>query len=322
MTRRLTLAAAILLAPAPMTTLAGDPAPAAATTARLTIGDPAPPLAIEKWVRGESIPSFEKGKVYVVEFWATWCGPCVRAMPHLTELSKQHPGVTFVAVTKPDKRNTLDKVEEMVKAKNAQGLMTYTVAWDESKKTHESYMKAADQRGIPCAFVVDKESRIAFIGHPMELGSALEGVVKGAWNTAAAKSTFEAEYEKEASRNAFYDAMGKGDTAKAYAVAASLIDTHFKDDASTLNGIAWTIVDPDGDVKDKNLDIAMRAAKRAAELEPKEPGILDTLARVHFLKGNIAEAIKTQESAISFAQDEEMKADLAKAMAEYQAAKK
>lgn len=36
-------------------------------------GDPAPALKIDKWVKGQPVEAFEKGKVYVVEFWATWC---------------------------------------------------------------------------------------------------------------------------------------------------------------------------------------------------------------------------------------------------------
>lgn len=40
--------------------------------ATLGIGDPAPELSIEKWVRGPQITRFESGSVYLVEFWATW----------------------------------------------------------------------------------------------------------------------------------------------------------------------------------------------------------------------------------------------------------
>lgn len=50
-------------------------------------GDPAPPLKATKWFNGKEVNAFEPGKVYVIEFWATWCGPCVAEMPYVQQLA-------------------------------------------------------------------------------------------------------------------------------------------------------------------------------------------------------------------------------------------
>ncbi|MEM1422742.1 MAG: TlpA disulfide reductase family protein, partial [Planctomycetota bacterium] len=65
----------------------------------LTVGDPAPALTVGQWLKGEPVDAFENGHVYVVEFWATWCGPCIAGMPHLSEVQKEYGDrVTVIGV--------------------------------------------------------------------------------------------------------------------------------------------------------------------------------------------------------------------------------
>ena len=150
------------------------------------LGDPAAPLEIAEWVKGDAVDlAAVKGKkVVVVEFWATWCGPCRTSIPHLTELQKQFQdrGVVFVGVSD----ETAAKVQPFVDGMGEK--MDYTVAIDRDRKTSAGYMGAFGINGIPHAFVVDKEGRIAWHGHPMSgLDKVLEKIAAKTYDLAGEK---------------------------------------------------------------------------------------------------------------------------------------
>jgi thiol-disulfide isomerase/thioredoxin len=159
----------------------------------LKAGDKAPPIKVEKWVKGAPVTKFEPGKIYVVEFWATWCGPCRVSMPHLSEMQAAYKdkGVTFIGtnVWEPTggakyTDETLTKVEDFVKEQG--DVMAYTVAYDGgSKVMADTYMTAAGQNGIPASFLIDKTGKIAWIGHPMYLELPLEALLAGETNPEA-----------------------------------------------------------------------------------------------------------------------------------------
>ena len=86
----------------------------------------------------------------------------------------------------------------------------------------------------------------------------------------------------------------------------------------TLNQVAWTIVDPEGKVEKRDLDLAMKAAQAASDLtDNKDGAILDTLARVYFVKGDKEKAIEIQKKAIASAEGR-MKKELEETLKEYQ----
>ncbi len=167
---------------------------------RLIIGDPAPELRIAEWVRGDPVEKFEVGRAYAVEFWATWCGPCIANFPHLSAVQEKHKDrLTVIGVTSEDRAgNTLEAVRAM--AEKQKDRMRYAVAWDEGRKTTDAYMTAAGQQGIPCAFVIDGEGRIAWIGHPADgaFEKTIAAIIDGTFDAAAAR----AEAAKNANRAA------------------------------------------------------------------------------------------------------------------------
>ncbi len=154
----------------------------------LLVGDPAPEIRVSAYVKGTPISAFAPGTVYVVECWATWCGPCVRSIPHLTALQAAYPQATVlaVAVREPDPEKVRSFVEEKGDA------IGYTVAIDRPPDTeeglgwmHRNWCRAAYESSIPTAFIVDRAGRIAWIGHPMEIDEAFAAVVDGTWDLAA-----------------------------------------------------------------------------------------------------------------------------------------
>jgi thiol-disulfide isomerase/thioredoxin len=331
--------------------------------APLKLGDAAPAFKVDEWVKGEKFESLESGKVHVLEFWATWCGPCITAIPHLTELQKKYPDVRFVGVASSesgtDEAAKLAKVKEFVDGKG--DTMAYRVVYvGDRSKMSRPWMEAAGQSGIPCTFIVDASGRVAWIGHPMSMDKPLEQIVAGKYDVAKAAAEFEqgraAKMAQRAISMAIRTAQQSGDwgpvvdalksglektpsdamrmsavqilagpakrPADAWGIAEEILRNQ-GDDAMAMNQLAWLIVDPQGGVAEPNLEIAMRAAKRACELSKNEDGsMIDTLARVHFAKGDVARAIELQKQALAKAPEGPMKKEMEGTLAEYETALK
>jgi thiol-disulfide isomerase/thioredoxin len=136
-------------------------------------GQPAPEVAV-KTLDGKDVKlSEQKGNVVMMDFWATWCGPCKQSLPHVQELSKDADraakGLKVWAVNSAEDAKT---VEAFVKKNN----YTFTVPL-----AGEDLMKTYMVTGIPATVIVGRDGKVAevFVGFdpnesPAQLKAALD----------------------------------------------------------------------------------------------------------------------------------------------------
>jgi thiol-disulfide isomerase/thioredoxin len=145
------------------------------------VGKPAPLSALGKAVTGKSgavdLAQF-KGKIVVLDFWATWCGPCIQSMPHLNELVaefKDQP-VEFIALS--------DEPAETISGFLKENPIHARVATDVT----QAALKAFGVAGIPTTFIIDRSGVVLHVTHPMSLDAAtLKSAIAGDFKATVAE---------------------------------------------------------------------------------------------------------------------------------------
>jgi len=195
----MTLAAGLVCSLA-LSATAQDSTPAEGAKApakSLSIGDKAPGIKVAKFYNGTPVSEFTPGKTYVMEFWATWCGPCVAQIPHLAKMQDEYKDqdVQFVSTAVWQREDTQALREKAVGdfVTGKDGKMAYTVAIDEEGWMADNWMKPAGQNGIPAAFLVGKTGVVEWIGHPSSLDDVLKQYKAGTWDREQAMKEFQEE---------------------------------------------------------------------------------------------------------------------------------
>jgi thiol-disulfide isomerase/thioredoxin len=304
-------------------------------------GSPAPALSVGSWVKGKPVNSFKKGEVYVVEFWATWCGPCIQSIPHISKLAKQYDKkATFVGVSVWESKPTDYKTKVPAFVKKMGDKMSYNVATDNSKMDMANkWMKAAGQNGIPTAFIVGKDGNVAWIGHPMEMDQPLADIVAGKFDSKAYAEAAAQKMAAEEEQNAKFAPLSKALEAQDHKTALAEIDKIIASDpnmevnlaqvrvmclaslqdsslgnyllacrqsgmfkeAEMMNGLVWYTV---GSPKLQNQEAYEAALVLAKDMEASGtnlPALMDTIGLAYFKNNQRAKALEIQKKAVALA---------------------
>ena len=128
----------------------------------------APEINATDWLNTKPLSlKMLRGKIVVVEFWATWCGPCRVSIPHLIKMNQKYrqKGVVLISLTN-EPRGTVAPFAKKMK-------MDYPIGMGSTSGT------AYGVRGIPHAFVIDPAGIVRWTGHPMNgLDEAVEKTLK------------------------------------------------------------------------------------------------------------------------------------------------
>lgn len=133
-------------------------------SARDLRGQSAPPFAVDRWISPE--PN-ARGKVAIVDFWATWCGPCVASIPHMNGLANEFRGEVECVGISDERMNDFEKGLDRAELDGTS--FAYSLALDPRGR-----MKNAFQiKGIPHVVVISSDWIVRWQGHPSRLTSAI-----------------------------------------------------------------------------------------------------------------------------------------------------
>lgn len=253
--------------------------------AKLAPGSPAPAWQVTEWITGESIELLNPNGTYVIEFWATWCGPCVEKMPQLSEIANRHPEATIIALSVDS--NLID-ARQFIEGMKQSATFRAAHIGDRGEMVN-SWLRAADQDAIPATFIVH-QGQLVWIGPVSNLEEKLTQLKNSTFDLDRSKQAFATAMRDRKTRkeiNQSFEAISRlratGQKAEAEGVLAELVKNHSETgEQADLVRYEWLAEDSPTDwlLKTKSLladgradsrhlvaSFALRAAKKPGNAE-------------------------------------------------------
>ncbi len=316
------------------------------------IGDKAPAVTVAKWITEEppALPGKEGAsqRVFLVEFWATWCPPCLKSIPHLAELQKKHRkgGLVILGISNEEP----ETIKAFIKSKMK---MPYFVGNDDEMKTTSDWTD--DIQTIPHAFLVNKSGIVVWSGNPLDMAvmdKVIEQVLAGKYDLEAAKSAAATQekfkvllMELNAARTThneqeifkildrmialrpheLHPYLIKRESLREFkreseiAEVEAKIEATFKDDNLALRLIVQ--IEQNKDLAQRNPGLMLRCVLRANKLsQGRDPDTLAALAYVQCELGMVDADIQSQAEAVALGA-EDMLPNYKKTLAYYKTVK-
>ena len=264
------------------------------------IGEPAAPLMVKEWLKGGPVEVKAGTNIVVVEIFATSSLASRASITNLNAIQKRfkRQGVVVVGVS--------DEPVELLKAfVQSQGTnLDYAIAADDERQTSLKYMMPVRQRGVPCAFVVGKDGRLLWYGHPLHgLDQALEQIIAGRYQVDLAAKAELARLQI----GQYLELAHKNDPRTR--IAGTRLLAAWTNDVAQLCEVAFQIA-TDPQIAKPDFALASAALDRAEKLAPTNSTRLGvTRAVVLFESGKTEEGLARVRQTIASATDHKEKAN-------------
>jgi len=265
------------------------------------LGESAPAIEVEHWVKSpgmdregafDAVSALDDGRIYVFDFWATWCAPCIASFPTLSEMQENHAddGLVIVGVSPEPLPLVVQFMQRKAGNQTQYDRMGFHVAVDADDSIRNSLLPPELREEIPMAAIVDRSGRLVYTGYTNEgFEGIVAQVVAGTWDVEAHAAEVDAFLAQKREKQRI---MAQEDWPAALA--------QFPDDALFLTTTAFAIAfNYGGAIKSPDNGAATEMAQRAVELTDRgDAYALHTLAKCRFNAGDPAGAVRLQSEAV------------------------